>query len=115
MAGGPPFGNLSLMTYGHEQPPSGWPPPSESGPRPPGRRRAPEGEDEPPLGYGGPTFQAPPPPPVAEPPYRPRRAHADPARLSDRYAPRRAVPDPGPDPPAGHASAPAAQAPSVAP
>src|SRR5437764_406282 len=71
------------MTYGHGQPPSGWPPPSEPGPgpgsRPAGRRRGPDDGDEPTSEYGSAlgtsrTFQPPPPPPVAEAPYRPRRA-----------------------------------------
>src|SRR6266545_4161949 len=81
------------MTYGPGQSPNGWPPPSGPGPRPPGRRRAPE-EDGPPPGYEERTSQAPAPPPVAEPPRRSRRPDPDPGPLTDRYVPRRAAADP---------------------
>src|SRR5438045_3685845 len=72
-----PLGNLSLMTFGHGQPPSGWPPPSDPGSRPPGRRRAPADEGEPFSGYEDRTFQAPPAPPVADAPDRPRTSRPD--------------------------------------
>src|SRR3989440_11756802 len=89
-----PLGNLSLMTFGHGQPPSGWPPPSDPGSRPPGRRRAPDAADEPSPGYEGRTFHAPPPPPVAEAPYRPRRARPEPEPAP--LPPRRPAPTPHP-------------------
>src|SRR2546430_10813730 len=84
------------MTFGHGQPPSGWPPPSDPGPRAPGRRRAPDDEDEPTSGYEGRTFHAPAPPPVADAPYRPRRARTEPPSPSP-VAPRRPSPAPWPD------------------
>jgi hypothetical protein len=82
------------MTFGHGQPPGGWPPPSGPGPRPPGRRRAPDDEDEPSSGYEGRTFQPPPPPPVAEAPYRPRRARPEPEPEPAPFPPRRPTPYP---------------------
>jgi hypothetical protein len=91
MAAYPLSDTLSFMTYGPDEPPSGWRPPSDPEPRLYGRRRAPEeDEDEPADRYGDQrAFRAPPPPPVAEPPRRP----ADPE--PGQYVPRRAILDNG--------------------
>src|SRR3989442_5253108 len=91
----PSPGNLSVMTYGHgNEPPSGWPPPSDQEPTLYGRRRSADDEDGPDGEWR--AFEAPPTPPVAEPPYRPRRSadfddgqpHQEGGHLTDRCVPR---------------------------